>query len=158
LSREGADDKSADVTAPTAARLAGEVWGAMVQAVFARKDRMSAVAAKFDLTLPQANLLRLLEFGPARNMGSIAEALGCDASNVTGIVDRLESRGLIMRGTGAEDRRVKTISLTAHGKEVLGKLTTGFLEPPAELRSLPRGDLKKLHALIVRAFRRRRSL
>jgi DNA-binding MarR family transcriptional regulator len=127
----------------------------MVQAVFARKDRMSAVAARFDLTLPQVNLLRLLEFGPARNMSSIAEALACDASNVTGIVDRLESRGLIARATGAEDRRVKTITLTPHGKDVLGKLTTGFLEPPGELRGLPLADLKKLHALVLRAFSRR---
>ena len=49
-------------------------------------------------------------------MSSIAEALACDASNVTGIVDRLESRGLIARATGADDRRVKTITLTAHGR------------------------------------------
>src|SRR6185295_6941138 len=69
------------------ARLAGEAWGAMVQAVFARKEHMASVAAKFDLTLPQAHLLRLLQFGPARTMTSIAEALACDASNVIGIVD-----------------------------------------------------------------------
>jgi len=118
---------------------------------------MSAVAAKFDLTLPQVNLLRVLEFGPSRNMGSVAEALACDASNVTGIVDRLERRGLIARATGAEDRRVRTISLTARGRKVLVKLAAGFLAPPAELRGLSLVDLKKLHALIVRAFGRRRG-
>src|SRR6267378_4196289 len=94
LSRDGPDDKSADVRPPPermrrlgraspAPRLAGEIWAEMVKAVFARKDRMATVAARFDLTLPQANLLRLLEFGPARNMSSIAESLACDASNVT---------------------------------------------------------------------------
>ena len=70
----------------------------MVHAVLARKEHMVAVAAEFELSLPQAHLLRLLQHGPARTMTSIADALACDASNVTGIVDRLESRGLITRG------------------------------------------------------------
>lgn len=133
-------------------RLAGEVWTAMVHAVFARKERMAAVAAKFDLTLPQAQLLRLLQFGPARTMTSIADALACDASNVTGIVDRLETRGLIARGTAKHDRRITTITLTKYGQDVLADFTAGFLEPPAELRRLPDQQLRRLHNLIVRVF------
>jgi DNA-binding MarR family transcriptional regulator len=132
--------------------LAGDVWAAMVNAVMARKDRMAAVAGKFELTLPQAHLLRLLTFGPARTMTSIAEALACDASNVTGIVDRLETRGLITRGNAKHDRRIKTITLTAQGKEVLAQLTRGFLEPPEALRDLPEAQLRKLHSLVIRAF------
>jgi DNA-binding MarR family transcriptional regulator len=124
----------------------------MIHAVFARKDRMAAVAAKSDLTLPQAHLLRLLQFGPARTMTSIAEALACDASNVTGIVDRLETRGLITRANTEQDRRVKTITLTTHGKEVLAQLTAGFLEPPTELKELPESHLRRLHELVIRAF------
>ncbi len=134
------------------ARLAGEVWGAMVHAVFARKEYMAGVAAKFDLTLPQAHLLRLLQFGPARTMTSIAEALACDASNVTGIVDRLETRGLITRGNADPDRRIKTITLTAQGKSVLMQLTAGFLEPPEGLRAMPEAQLRRLHAMVIRAF------
>ena len=136
----------------TIGRLAGEVWGAMVHAVFARKDRMAAVAATFDLTLPQAHLLRLLQFGPARTMTSIADALACDASNVTGIVDRLETRGLIARGNAEHDRRIKTITLTARGRQVLSHLTAGFLEPPKELRSLPEPQLRTLRDTVIRAF------
>src|SRR5262249_14863129 len=74
---------------------AREAWTAIVQAVMARKEYLSGEAAKLDLTLPQAHVLQLLGAGPARTMTSIAGALGCDASNVTGIVDRLEARGLI---------------------------------------------------------------
>ncbi len=124
----------------------------MIHAVFARKDLMAAVAAKYDLTLPQAHLLRLLQFGPARTMTSIAGALACDASNVTGIVDRLETRGLITRGNAEYDRRITTIGLTTLGKSVLGALTAGFLEPPTELRDLPETHLRKLHDLVIRAF------
>jgi MarR family transcriptional regulator, organic hydroperoxide resistance regulator len=124
----------------------------MVHAVFARKDRMAAVAATFDLTLPQAHLLRLLQFGPARTMTSIADALACDASNVTGIVDRLETRGLIARGNAAHDRRIKTITLTTRGKDVLDQLTRGFLEPPKELRTLPEPQLRRLRDTVIHAF------
>jgi DNA-binding MarR family transcriptional regulator len=134
------------------ARLAGDVWGVMVHAVMARKEHMAAVAAKFDLTLVQAHLLRLLQFGPARTMTSLAGALACDASNVTALVDRLEARGLIMRGNASHDRRIKTIFLTAHGTAVVGELTAAFLEPPAELRKLSVPHLKKLHDLLVRAW------
>jgi MarR family transcriptional regulator, organic hydroperoxide resistance regulator len=134
------------------ARLAGEVWEAMFQAVMARKEHLAAVAGKFGMTLAQAHLLRLVQFGPARTMTSLAEALACDASNITGIVDRLESRGLIMRGNASHDRRIKSIFLTPRGNAVVGQLTAAFLEPPPELRHLSDTQLKKLHELLRLAF------
>jgi DNA-binding MarR family transcriptional regulator len=124
----------------------------MFHAVMARKERMAAVAAQFELTLAQAHLLRVLQFSPARTMTSIAEALACDASNVTGIVDRLESRGFIERGSADHDRRIKTITLTERGRSVVAKLTAGFLEPPDELRRLPESKLRSLRALLAQAF------
>ena len=105
-----------------------------------------------ELTLAQAHLLRLLQFAPARTMTSIAEALACDASNVTGIVDRLESRGLIRRGNATHDRRIKTITLTTKGHDLVSTLTAGFLEPPDELKKLSEPHLRKLHELLLRAF------
>src|SRR5450432_2670911 len=92
-------------------RVAG-IWEAIVHAVQQRREYMVAQAAKFELTLPQAHLLRLLEYAPARTMASLADALSCDASNITGIVDRLEARGLIARGAAEHDRRIKTIVMT----------------------------------------------
>jgi DNA-binding MarR family transcriptional regulator len=134
------------------AELAGEIWGAVVQAVLARKEHMATVAAEFELSLPQAHLLRLLQHGPARTMTSIADALACDASNVTGIVDRLESRGLITRGSAGHDRRIKIITLTARGEEVLAKLHEGFMDPPESLCRLTEQQLSMLHKLVLRSF------
>ena len=54
-------------------------------------------------------------------MGELASALSCDASNVTGLVDRLESRGLLQRSPSAEDRRVKVLSLTPLGAQNAGR-------------------------------------
>ena len=49
-------------------------------------------------------------------MGELAEHLYCDASNVTGIVDRLEGRGLVERKPDPNDRRVKRLVLTPQGQ------------------------------------------
>ncbi len=127
----------------------------MVHAVWARRDHMAMVASKFELTLPQAKLLPLLQHGPARTMTSIAEALGCDASNITGIVDRLEARGFIARGHAKHDRRIKSIILTTHGKHVVDELMHGFLEPPESLRRLPEHQLGVLHDILIRALSNR---
>jgi MarR family transcriptional regulator, organic hydroperoxide resistance regulator len=132
--------------------LAAEAWRAMVHAVFARRDYMAAQAAQFELTLPQAHLLQLLSEGPARTMATIAEALACDASNVTGIVDRLEARRLIVRRSAKHDRRIRTISLTAQGLSVVGELTRRMMEPPDGFLRLTATDLSVLRSLVRQAI------
>src|SRR5437870_3303553 len=76
--------------------LAGaEAWRLLFELFRAQRPRIVAIAAEFDLTLMQANVLHLLD--EPLPMSTLAERLSCDASNVTGIVDRLEARGLIER-------------------------------------------------------------
>jgi DNA-binding MarR family transcriptional regulator len=53
-------------------------------------------------------------------MVSLARSLHCHDSNVTGLVDRLEQRGLIERGSNPKDRRVKLIALTKTGETLRG--------------------------------------
>jgi MarR family transcriptional regulator, organic hydroperoxide resistance regulator len=134
-----------------AAKSAGQTWRAMVRAVFARRDYMAAQAAQFELTLPQAHLLRLLSKGPARTMAAVAEALACDASNVTGIVDRLEARHLIVRRSAAHDRRVRTIALTPQGLAIVDELTRRMLEPPESFLRLTAAKLSVLGSLVHEA-------
>ena len=54
-------------------------------------------------------------------MHRIAEKLKSERSNVTGIIDRLEARGLVERRAGERDRRIKNIVLTADGAELARK-------------------------------------
>jgi len=124
----------------------------MVSAVQARREQMAAHAATFKLTMPQARLLRTLERGPARTMASLAKALSCDASNITGLVDRLEARGLIQRSKAEHDRRIKTIVVTRRGAAVIAALTRKTLAPPAALRRLTRKQLTIFHAMIEMTF------
>ncbi len=72
--------------------------------------------AALNLTFPQAMLLRQL--GDALPMNQAAGKLHCDPSNVTGIVDRLEARGLIERRHLTKDRRVKHLALTPAGRRL----------------------------------------
>lgn len=94
---------------------------ALVQSFLALSERMrrhyAARVEEFDLTPPQAHLLRALSPGP-RPMGELAGRLACDASNVTGLTDRLEARGLVERRASPGDRRVKVLALTDEGQRV----------------------------------------
>ena len=51
-------------------------------------------------------------------MSTLAEAKGCDPSNVTGLVDRIARLGLVQRLPDESDRRVRLLSLTPKGEEV----------------------------------------
>ena len=66
------------------------------------------------LSPAQAHTLRTLE--SLHSQRELAGFLGCDASNVTGIVDRLEALGLAERRIDPEDRRVRQVVLTDAGR------------------------------------------
>jgi DNA-binding MarR family transcriptional regulator len=55
-------------------------------------------------------------------MRNLAKTLSCDASNVTGLADRLEERGLVARQSSPEDRRVKVLRLTPAGERLRASL------------------------------------
>lgn len=81
---------------------------------------LEAAAARSSLSGTQARALMAL--GSPTPMGTLAHHLGCDASNVTGLADRLEARGLVVRQSAAGDRRVKALALTARGHRVREEL------------------------------------
>jgi DNA-binding MarR family transcriptional regulator len=85
-------------------------------------------------------------------MSELADALYCHASNVTGIVDRLESRGLVERRPGLGDRRVKTLALTDAGTAVRARVVGLMNEPPAEIAGLSAGDQRVLRDVLGRAL------
>lgn len=115
------------------------------QNVRAHLDRR---VAEYELTGPQARLIRLLD--EPTPMNQVAEKLQCDPSNVTGIVDRLEARGFVERRVLPTDRRVKQIMLTPAGREVQQCLMSVFDTVPG-LSDLSEQDLQKLHDLLEQA-------
>jgi DNA-binding MarR family transcriptional regulator len=110
-----------------------------------------AQLAELDLTVPQAMLLRQL--GDAMPMRDAAARLHCDASNVTGIVDRLEARGLLERKQLTADRRVKQLVLTPEGRR-LRRRVDSLLSTAPGLSTLAPAQQKALRDLLKRTLER----
>jgi len=85
-------------------------------------------------------------------MSDLAEALHCDNSNVTGIVDRLEDRGLVERRSATHDRRVKMLVVTERGAEVRERLAERLEEAPPPLAALTPEDQRTLRDIMRRAL------
>lgn len=82
--------------------------------------KLALIAARHDLTVQQVMLLRALE--QPIPMSTLAEAKGCDPSNVTGLVDRIGRLGLVERLTDSQDRRVRLLSLTPEGTRIRDRI------------------------------------
>lgn len=115
-----------------------------------QRASLPSVAADLELSPAQCHVLHLIEPGQALPMGELAGALSCDASNVTGLVDRLEARGLIARQPSPADRRVKVLSLTAAGKRVRAVLIERLTAPPDALGRLSAQEQRLLVDLLRR--------
>jgi DNA-binding MarR family transcriptional regulator len=85
------------------------------------------IARRFALTSQQTQLLCMLSRDQP-SFGELATLLGCDKTNVTGMVDRLERRGLLARETDPRDRRVSHVVLTDEGEALREKLRAEFAE------------------------------
>jgi MarR family transcriptional regulator, organic hydroperoxide resistance regulator len=129
---------------------AGQAWALLARVMFMEgKPRFPMIAAEFELSPPQAIVMRLLS--EPRPMGDLATAMHCDSSNITGIVDRLEERGLVQRQPADYDRRVRLIAVTAAGSQLRDDLNRRFAEPPEAIASLSDEDLVALRDILARA-------
>src|SRR2546425_5333408 len=105
-----------------AERDACRAWQLLMRFFFAQRAHLPVSGAEFDLSPAQCHVLHLIEPGRPLPMSRLAETLSCDASNVTGLVDRLESRGLVQRRPSPDDRRVKVLHLTPTGSRLRAQL------------------------------------
>ena len=138
------------MTTETTTDVTREAWELLFRVARAKHGVLTAQLAEVDLTPVQAHALRRLDPERPLAMSALAEALYCHASNVTGIVDRLESRGLVERTPGV-DRRVKTLVLTPEGAEVRARVIELLSEPPAALAALSAADQRALRDILRRA-------
>ncbi|HEX4211853.1 MAG TPA: MarR family transcriptional regulator [Candidatus Dormibacteraeota bacterium] len=98
----------------------------LVQRVFAEVSR------DHGLTPQQAQMLCRLHPGPVR-MAELSRALHLEKSSLTGLVDRVEARGLVSRRRDAGDRRACQVELTADGALAAGAC---HMEVSARLEAL----------------------
>ena len=130
---------------------AREAWTLLVGLLHAQKAKHQSTVHELQLTPAQSMLLFRVEPDRPIAMSDLASQLFCDASNITGLVDKLESRDLIERQASKEDRRVKMIALTKAGAALRAKLFERFYEPPAEIAALSDADKKALRDILRKA-------
>lgn len=82
------------------------------------KASLAEIAETHGLTTMQLAALHSIE-GGYTTMGKLAQSMHCDASNATGIIDRLTALGLVVRQEDPSDRRVKLLQLTDKGRRVI---------------------------------------
>jgi MarR family transcriptional regulator, organic hydroperoxide resistance regulator len=138
--------------AATASEARAEAWRMLQELMRGQRGRLSAIAAEFDLAPAQVMALGVLDPDHPCPMSDLAHALRCDNSNVTGIVDRLQARGLVERRPGEHDRRVKMLAVTGEGAQLRERLRERLSEPPPALAALSEDDARALRAILGRAL------
>lgn len=104
----------------------------LMQLMFQGKHRSYQIAEKFDLTLMQSSALTMLSQDEPKAMRTLSDYFMCDASTVTGLVDRLENRKLIARSNHPTDRRVKLLALTSQGAAIKAAILAETLKAEEE--------------------------
>lgn len=88
------------------------------------KQQVVGLSAEYGLTSMQALTLILSGTSEPRPMNSFCKLYDCDASNVTGIIDGLEQKGLVSRQPHPEDRRIKVIRLEPAGEKLRSEIAS----------------------------------
>jgi DNA-binding MarR family transcriptional regulator len=130
--------------------LAGEAWARIWEFFLANRHRYATVAQAHGLNPGVMAALLSLDAEEPKPMRVVAEACHCDASNATWLVDRLEERGLVERRTPPEDRRVKTVALTAAGVDLAGAIRAEVLQPPDVMLTLGDDELDVVRAVFAK--------
>ena len=100
--------------------------------LFARTlDHQGTFLETLGLTYSQAKLLWRLDVGDTPSLKELAKRCGVDPSNLSGVVDQLAERRLVLSRPAAHDKRVRVIRLTAEGVRLRRRLVAYMSQNPA---------------------------
>lgn len=135
---------------PPAARQALSPADGLAQLSFLIQGILERRAREQGLSIIQIRLLGVLrDRGPTMN--ELARLLGLDKSSVTGLVDRAERRGLVVRVPSTTDRRAVLVGLTDRGRSLASGGAARFeADVSLLLKHLPPADRDALAGLISR--------
>lgn len=129
--------------------VSNDFYYALVSFLLQAKQQVIASASEFGLTSVQALTLLTVKQYSQHSMSDFCKLYECDASNITGIVDGLEQKGLVSRQPHPNDRRVKIIHLEPAGHELQGQLIARIAESSPHLfAGLTEKEVQQLAKLI----------
>jgi len=134
-----------------------QAWQLMIELFQSQRHHFERAAAAFDLTKQQAHALYVLGSEGPRTMSDLAETLACDASSVTGLIDRLEARGLVSRHNVPNDRRMRMLAVTPAGSRLQQRYRTLVSQPPPALAGLSDDVARGLRDALTRVLDASRS-
>jgi DNA-binding MarR family transcriptional regulator len=107
--------------------------------------------AGFDLTPVQYAALAAIKLNPGIDQVTLAGLIAYDRTTITGVVDRLVQKGLLLRHASSRDRRARELQITDAGKRTLRGITPAV---EAAQRSMLRGLTEKESADLMRLLRK----
>ena len=110
-------------------------------------------AAGFDLTPVQYAALAAIAANPALDQITLAGLIAYDRTTITGVIDRLAQKGLVVRRPSARDRRSRELSITDDGRRTLAAITPA-VEAAQRLmvRGLSESEASELTRLLQKAI------
>ena len=125
------------------------IYWQLLRVAINAKHHLMKIATTYGLTVMQLYILYVLKTDNAIPMNSLSSMLSCDASNVTGIVDRLLSHNYIKREENPKDRREKIITLTSEGALLSEKIADALsANQPASISTLSDNQKQQLQVLL----------
>jgi DNA-binding MarR family transcriptional regulator len=140
------------MSVPDTVSAATEAWSLVEELMLSTKQRFMGLAREFELPPPALIALRMLEPDRPSAMSELATCLHLDNSTVTGIVDRLEERGLVERRMAAHDRRVKMLVVTDEGNTLRDRVIERWAAVPTPFSRLSQKDQVALRDILRRAL------
>ncbi len=112
----------------------------------------SRLRREFGITLPGFDVLAQLDRAPrGLSMSALSARLMVTNGNVTGLVDRLITRGLVARRADPKDQRVQVVRLTRKGRNLFNRMTPAHHAWIGEmLGDLKPGELERLYSSLGR--------
>ncbi|MEN9483739.1 MarR family winged helix-turn-helix transcriptional regulator [Sphaerotilus montanus] len=107
----------------------------------------------FGITPVQFAALQAVHNVPGTDQRTLARTIGFDTSTIAGVIDRLEARGLTLRSASAQDRRVRLLTLTEAGQQLLADVTPSMLRAQerilAPLPEQERGEFMRMLGVLI---------
>ena len=117
---------------PVAVATDGVAFDALVEVSFAIQELLARTADRYGLSLSQLRLLGILR-DREPTMLSLARHLHLEKSSASGLIDRAEQRGLVIRKPGSQDRRTIRVAITPKGRRLVGRIERALAQPSIEL-------------------------